>query len=309
MRIVRTLAALLALGIVAGPAAAQVKETPKPKPAPGRERRVRRVFGAPFRGLKGLSDTQREKLAALWTETKKGIAAANTQQLNALKLKVYHENGEKVLNDAQRKELGNMRAERETRIKAARERKPTTERPKARPILRAIRGPLADLKDLTDDQIKKINELSATRAAASKAARYEMREKVEAADKAFQKQLDQVLTGRQKAVIKATVEKAKAQQEAAAKRAAEERAKRNFGGDFRRLSGFNDEQRLALGQLWREFWRESQAASAAARKAEAAARAAYVTKGKKLLTAEQLKALEEIIKKSTARPRRTRRAA
>jgi len=301
MKRIRMVTAVLAVGLVAGLVVAQGGEKPTPQPG----RRGRLVLGGPFMRLKGLSREQREKLATLWTATNEKLAAARADEVNALK--TYNVQGQKVLTNAQRKALADLRAAREARMKAARERKPVrpAERPKPRPALRGVRGALADLKDLTDEQVKRINDLAAKRAAVRKAAADAMKEKTAVADKAFQAGVAKVLTKPQRAALETAVAKAKAEREAAAKRAVEERAKRSFGGDFRRLKGLTDEQKLALGQLWRE----SQAASAAARKAEAAARAAYVTTGKKLLTAEQLKALEEIIKKSTAKPRRTRRAA
>ena len=303
MRGIRLLCALVAVSLAAGVVLGQAAGRGRRRPARRAQakRRVRVSIGAPFSRIKGLSAEQKEKLAALWAETRERLAAAAEAEKKALK--TYLERGEKVLNDAQRKALAELRAKREARRKAARGRKPAKPAGKPKPVLRGVRGPVTQLKDLTEDQVKKINELAAKRAEATRAAYEAMRKAVAQADKEFQAGLERVLNQRQKAALKALIARAKAQREAAAKRAAEERRRRTFGGDFRLLKGLSDEQKLALGQLWRE----AQEAVAAAKKAAETARADYLAKGRKLLTREQLKALEEFQQKAKAR--RSRRGA
>lgn len=260
-------------------------------------RRARLYIGGPFTRLRGLTAEQREKLAALWAETKKRLEAAAEAEKKALQ--DYHKQGEQVLTTEQRKALAELRARRAARARARR-RKPAETR-KPGPRLR-LRGPVAQLKDLTDEQIKKINELAARRAEATRAAYQAFRKALAEAEKEFQAGLKKVLNQRQRAALKALIARAKAEREAAARRAAEERRKRTFGGDFRLLKGLSDQQKLALGRLWRQ----AQEAIAAARKDARQAREEYIEKGKKILTPQQRGQLEELLRK---RARRTRRPA
>jgi colicin import membrane protein len=281
-----TCAALVAAGlcvgiVLAGPDA--------PRTAATKAAAERAVFGGPFYSLKGLSPEVRRQLATLWAEAKAKAAAARTEADQALK--TYETQGEALLNEAQKEELKAFRAAREERMKQPRTRPSTAAETTPRPAARVV-GPLADLKDLTEEQAKKVSELVAARESAAKTARDEMQKAVAAADKAYEEALDKVLSDGQKAALKAAAETAKAQREAAAKRADEERRKRQFGGDFTTVKTLTDDQRLALARLWQA----AQEVQAAAAKAAKDADQEYVEKGKKLLTPEQLKALEEAMK-------------
>lgn len=293
----RLLMAALAAGLVSAAVVAGTSATKTSRPAAGRA-----VYGGPFYGLKGLSDDVRQKLAVLWTEAKEKEAAAKADSEKAMK--TFETKGEEVLNDAQKADLKAVRAAREERAKLMRER-PTMSRPAPRPTVRAM-GPLAELKDLTDDQVKKINELAAARESTRKASQEAMRTAVAAADKAYNEGLDQVLTDEQKAGLRAAAEKAKADaekaradREAALKRAADERKLREFGGEFAQVKTLADDQKLALGRLWRE----TQDAVAAAAKAAKSATDEYVEKGRQLLTDEQKKLLDELSKPKPPAPR------
>lgn len=306
MKAVRVLGWLVVAGLAVSPALAgegQPKTEPTTKPRVEPEGRA--VFGGPFMRLKGLPAETRTQLAALWADVKQKEAAAEAAQKKALE--DYSTKAEATLDPAQKEALTKARADREARMRADRERKPPAQPTPATKPKTALRvpGPLAALADLTEEQVKKINDLAATRELERRSAVDAMQAAVSAAEKAFAQGVEVVLTDAQKAALKvedekakAAAEKAKADREAEAKKRAEEQRKRTFGGDFRVVKDLSDGQQLNLGRLWQE----AQAAVADVRKAADAAREDYVTKGRALLPPEQLKALEELEKKPEVKP-------
>ena len=113
MKTSRIIVALLLVGLLAGTLAAQAKPQPKAQPKARPARRAYIPLGGPFNRLKGLPVETRQKLGALWADAKKKTDQANAASMQVLK--TYHEQGERILNNTQRKELTTLRAARRRR--------------------------------------------------------------------------------------------------------------------------------------------------------------------------------------------------